>query len=41
MGGTIDWAALPTLAEIYDIEDLDGLVERLVVIRRKVREADA
>jgi hypothetical protein len=32
MGG-IDWAALPILIVLYDIADLEGLLNRLVVIR--------
>jgi hypothetical protein len=40
MGGQIDWSALPVLAEVYDLENIDGLIERLEVIRTKVREYD-
>ena len=32
MGG-LDWSALPIVVEMLGIEDVDGLVRRLVVIR--------
>lgn len=33
MGGLIDWAALPVVAEMYGITDVDSLVRDLVTIR--------
>lgn len=33
MGGVIDWSALPILAEIHGITDIELLVEQLVTIR--------
>jgi hypothetical protein len=33
MGGQIDWAALPVIAEVYDLQDLPALVGRLETIR--------
>jgi hypothetical protein len=33
MGGQIDWAALPVIAEVYDLTDLEALVFRLETIR--------
>jgi hypothetical protein len=32
MGG-IDWAALPIIAELLGIEDIDGLIHNLVTLR--------
>jgi hypothetical protein len=40
MGGEIQWAALPWLAEWVGCEDLDGLVELLVTLRTHVRGDD-
>lgn len=33
MGGEIDWAALPILAEIHGVIDVEMLVEQLLAIR--------
>lgn len=33
MGGEIDWNALPVVAEIFGIEDIESLVFQLVEIR--------
>ena len=33
MGQTLDWNALPLLAEIYGAPDLEVLIAQLVVIR--------
>lgn len=39
MGG-IDWSGLETLVDVYGIADVDGLVERLVVIKTHKPEKD-
>jgi len=31
--GGIDWAALPLLAELYGVDDMEILIEELVAIR--------
>lgn len=33
MGGEIDWNALPVVAEIFGIDDIESLVFQLVEIR--------
>lgn len=33
MGGTIDWTALPVVAEMLGAEDIEPLVRRLAAIR--------
>lgn len=33
MGEVIDWTALPVLAEIHGVRDVEALVRALVVIR--------
>lgn len=33
MGGAVDWGALPLLVEMLGVEDVEGLVVRLSVIR--------
>lgn len=33
MGGDIDWAGLPIVADIIGIEDVEALLMQLVVIR--------
>jgi hypothetical protein len=33
MGGTIDWAGLPLVAEMLGIEDLEILVAQLAALR--------
>lgn len=33
MGGTLDWAAIPFLAELYGVTDLEHFVAHLVAIR--------
>lgn len=40
MGGGIDWSALPILAEIHGITDIELLVEQLILIRTHRREMD-
>lgn len=37
MGG-IDWAALPVVAEILGIEDIEAFVVQLVAIRDSMKE---
>lgn len=32
MGG-VDWAGLPWMADLYGVEDLDDITERLIVIK--------
>ncbi len=39
MGG-IDWAALPVVAEMLGIEDIETLVSQLVAIRDAQREKE-
>lgn len=39
MGG-IDWAALPVIAELYGITDIDILIHQLVAIRDSQRETE-
>lgn len=39
MGG-IDWAALPVVAELYGITDIDLLIHQLVAIRDSQRESE-
>jgi hypothetical protein len=38
MGGEIQWPAVPWLAELYGVVDLDGLVELLLAIRKRKAE---
>ncbi len=38
MGG-LDWAALPTVFEILDIEDVDSTVGCLLAIREHMKES--
>jgi hypothetical protein len=33
MGGAIDWQALPVVAELYGITDIQQLIDDLVTIR--------
>jgi hypothetical protein len=33
MGGTMDWAALPVIAEILGVDDMESFIQRLVAIR--------
>ena len=33
MGGTLDWTALPVIAEMIGVEDIELLVQRLAAIR--------
>lgn len=33
MGRTLDWNALPILAEIYGVSDVEALIAQLVVMR--------
>lgn len=33
MGGTIDWAGLPTVAELLGIENVEQLIVQLAAIR--------
>lgn len=33
MGGAIDWQALPLVAEMFGIEDIEILIAQLVAIR--------
>jgi hypothetical protein len=33
MGGEIDWAALPVIAEMFGIDDVEELIVQLVEIR--------
>lgn len=35
--GDLDWAALPLLAALYGIEDIEGLARGLIVIRDALR----
>lgn len=39
MGG-IDWAALPVVAELFGISDIDLLIHQLVAIRDWQRETE-
>lgn len=39
MGG-IDWSALPVVAELYGITDIDILIHQLVAIRDAQRESE-
>ena len=32
MGG-IDWTGLPLLASLYGVQDVEGLIDRLIVIK--------
>lgn len=41
MGGTIDWAALPLLSEMYGVADLPMFVAYLVAIRDEMKRANA
>ncbi len=38
MGGQIDWSALPILAEIHGIDDIEMLSEQLIAIRSHQRD---
>lgn len=40
MGGQIDWAALPVVAELLGADDVETLVADLIVIRDGMREAN-
>lgn len=33
MGSSIDWAALPIVAELFGIDDLESFIAQLVAIR--------
>jgi hypothetical protein len=33
MAGGMDWAALPTIVQVLDIDDIEGLIVRLMAIR--------
>ena len=33
MGGAIDWSALPVIAEMLGIDDMEALITRLATIR--------
>lgn len=33
MGGTLDWNALPVVADLFGIDDIEGLINRLATIR--------
>lgn len=33
MSGTLDWSALPVVAEYLEVQDLDLLIKQLIAIR--------
>ena len=37
MDGHIDWAALPLMVEIYDVDNVEILIAELVSIRKYMR----
>lgn len=40
MGGAIEWAALPLLAEMLGVEDPEAWIHRLAVIREEMKPKD-
>ena len=38
MGGTVDWAALPVLIELYQVPDIDAAVAHLLLIRDRMAQ---
>lgn len=38
MEGAIDWAALPVIAEMFGIDDIEGFILQLTLIRDSKRE---
>lgn len=41
MGGQIDWNALPLLAELVGVQDVEGLILDLVTIRSHMTTQEA
>ena len=41
MGGTIDWAGLPVVAQVVGMDDLELLAEGLAQIRAQMSHDDA
>lgn len=37
LAGGLEWSAIPLVAEILDVDDVEGLVRRMVVIRNGLR----
>ena len=40
MGGC-DWAALPMACELYEVDDVEAVIERLLIIKNHKPAADA
>jgi hypothetical protein len=41
MDKRIDWAALPTLAELYEVDDVEAWLAGLFALRRKLQDREA